>query len=315
MPDIDELLSGDDLTDEEKARIRDDDKAAPTTEDDPAPEPEAEATEDPAAEDEPEDVPEPSEQAKKPRWLKDLDKAKARARAADERAAAAEAKIAEQEARWKAAEERLNGLTAAQKPAEPEAPSIPEYDVDPLGHLAARAGIHEQVLVQAVQTIQQQQQNAASAQRWQSEVADVVKETPDWPDAVNYLAEVRKNELETVFGMKESDVHAALTAEAHEIRQAAARIGKSAPLIMYEMAKARGYTGAAKESSPAATATADLKRISDGQRKAAASNSNGGGDMGIISLETLAEMSADEYDDYLTKRGGSLAKVAKTISR
>lgn len=316
MPDIDELLTGDFLTDEEKARIRGDEPAAVE------PEPEEPAEDAPEPDAEPESEPEPEEDKKtvdekpqrpKPGLLKALDKQKAARREAEARAADLEARLAAQEARWKQAEERLNGLTAA-KQAEAETPKIPEMDVDPLGHVAARLNINEQILSEAVKHIQSQQQNDVMARKWGADTADFMQRQADLNPALNFLAEKRAQELK-LFGMDEESVHRIISREAHDVRQHAARTGQNAAEIMYKLAESRGY----RAEQPAAVApktnpAADLARISEGQRKASALTNNGGGDSGVLTLESLADMPMEQYNRLVEKAGG-LSKFAAGIPR
>ena len=316
MPqELDDLLNDDAFTDEEKERLR---EAAqePAPAENEAPAAPEDALEEPAAAPSEENIPE-QEQKPKPKWLSRVDAANrkrvaAEAAVAEEKARAEglEKRIAEQEARWKTAEERLNAFMQAKPQEKPAEPKIPDIDTDPLGHLAARLGTHEKVLTEVFRRVQEDREVQEVNRRWSSDLAVFLPNAQDFPQALDYLAQKRTEELSAI-GYQPAHINEILSAEARDISRLAAQSGKNAAEIFYSLAKSRGWAG--QQPQQQETAAADLNRIAQGQKKVQATANNGGGATAGLSLADLADMPYDRYAALVDKAGG-LRKLVSGLS-
>jgi hypothetical protein len=194
--------------------------------------------------------------------------------------------------------ERLQQLAMAmQQRAQPQ-PEIPAFEVDPATNLHTRLQQTEAALAQHNQTVMQQrqaqQQEFARQQAIQELTRDVaqqeaeyVAQTPDYHKALEHLktAEVQAlmalgHDQQTAMQVMQQNI----MGMAWQMRQQ----GASIPGRVYALAKARGY------SPQAVTAQ---QRMQTTQRGVAASRSlgNGGGVPNNLSLETLANLPAEDF--------------------
>jgi hypothetical protein len=310
--DLDELIEGEGFSDEERKEIRE--RAVEPPE--PAPESEEPAPvepgerEDPAREtkaDEPETAEEP-DKPQKPDLVKRIDAEKAKRKAVEK-------ELADLRSRWEQTEKRISELTAPNPEPEPEKPAIPDPDVDPWGHVAARIGTTEKTLENAIAMIEQQRKEAdeqrqyqSFVQRWNSELQEYQRAAkPDVLDAINALKQHRVREL-TLLGANDGQIQNALASEELGIVQAAHNAGKNPAELFYELATMRGYSP--KQEVKQDDTEADLRRISDGQKKVASSVASGGADIRGLTLEKILDMPQSEYEDLVMgKFGGSYDKM------
>lgn len=203
------------------------------TPDEPEPEP-----------DEQQAAPEPPENARKRPWerVKELNKelkAEKRARQAQE------AKLAELEAWRRQIEDAQRahyiqqGQVAAEQQRQAEQAKVPTYEEDPLGHLAYRTQFAEQ----AVQHLAQQNAVNQLFTRVEADELGYVRTNPDYYQARNFLVE-RTALRNKAMGMSDQENANALEISRQTVIALAVRQGRSVADLVYQMAKAEGWTGA-----------------------------------------------------------------------
>lgn len=285
--DLEKLVEGEGFTDAERQEI-----LAPEPSEQPAPPP-----------DDPTPVPEetpPPEPPAKPDFVQRIDKEKARRKAV-------EAELAELKAKWE----------ESQRPKEPAAPEIPDPNVDPWGHVAARMGMTEETLKRVTEMVTQQRQ-AAEADRqqqefmrgWQRELSAFQKTRPDVGDAIAALKESRVKELEFL-GATPDQIEATLASEEAGLVQNARRLGRNPAEYLYELATLR------RAYSPKPTVTTDIERIAAGQKSASSSINSGAADHpGAFKLDSVLDISSDKYEKLLAdKFDGSLEKLLDALKQ
>ena len=194
--------------------------------------------------------------------------------------------------------ERLQQLAAAMQQRLQPQPEIPAFEVDPATNLHTRLQQTEAALAQQRETFAQQQQAQAQEAARQAAInelqrdvaqqeAEYSQQTPDYPKALEHLQRAEFQAL-MALGAPQHEAIAIVQRNfgsmAWELRQR----GQSIPERVYALAKARGY-------NPQAVTT--QQRMQTTQRGVAAARSlgNGGAVTNNLSLETLANLPADEF--------------------
>lgn len=188
------------------------------------------------------------------------------------------------------------------------APKPPAYEEDPLGNVkhtldatqAELAALREH---QAAEYRRQQDeyQRAQYANRVASAVnqaeAEYISENPDYLEAVNHLKGLRAKQLEA-FGWDQAAIVNYVQNEAFQIAEAALQRGQNPAEVAFKMAVASGW--AKKEAKPAPE-----QKIETLQKGVKASHSLGAGGTptGKLTVDAVANMSDDEFDDFM-KSGG-----------
>lgn len=217
---------------------------------------------------------------------------------------AAEAKVAEYEARLKALET-------------PKAPE-PEY-ADPvvnpdahrkwLEHQLAKQGKQVQEITQAQQTERQRAEIinfAASAEQ------EFKAQTPDYDDALTFARQAYVRELESLFELRGMDPQSPEVVA--EIKQQLAmgevgliaqakQMGVNPAALVYRMAKARGWTPKQAQAAQQIAARAEA------QKNAATIGAVPGGSPGEVTATSIASMSEAEIDALLKKNPDALRKA------
>lgn len=194
--------------------------------------------------------------------------------------------------------ERLQQLAAAMQQRLQPQPEIPAFEVDPAANLHTRLQQTEAVLAQQRQVMLHQQQLQAEEAARQAAIQDLKRDvaqqeaeyTQQAPDYLKALEHLQKAEIQALMAIGAPQHEAVATVQrnfgamAWELRQR----GQSVPERVYALAKARGY-------NPQAVTT--QQRMQTTQRGVAASRSlgNGGAVTNNLSLETLANLPADEF--------------------
>lgn len=126
-------------------------------------------------------------------------------------------------------------------------PSAPDAETDPLGHLIHQVqtmGKQLGELQTKLSTAQQQQQQQQQLQQFASAVQNMrdefAKANPDYYEAVNYLRDMRSNELKAL-GYAHDQIQQALTMDEISVAQTAIGRNKNPAQAMYEIAKLRGF--------------------------------------------------------------------------
>lgn len=319
---LNELLA-DGFTEEEKASILSGEdhpvEPTPTEETPPSPAPSAddggeteeespEKTEEIAAE-----AAEP-EPKKKPKWLQRVDEEKAKRKQA-------ETDLATLREKWTLAEKRvaeIAKLAEGDKPAEKK-PSLPDPNVDPFGHLAARLDMTSEALTELFKEAEARKKAEADRQRaqdefsqWQREFEDYRKTTPDIIESMNFLADQRRAEL-SIFH-DPATIDQILQNEGSQIIQLAHSKGQNPAEFFYQAAKVRGYQANGKAAADEQPDEKSLKRIAEGQKKAQVLSSGSETEAKGLTLDNLLDMSNEDYERLLkTKFGDNFTKLRKAI--
>ena len=221
-------------------------------------------------------------------------------------------------------EERINMLlqrvTQPQSPqAQQQAPALPEPDKDPVGHILGRIGNIEQalpVIAQALQGMgQQNQQAAAEGQLMQAAMAmeqDFANKTPDYQQAVAYLADQRHKELEALGWVNVAERQALIRREALQLAATAIQSGHNPGAYVYNMAKIRGFQAPAPQQQAQQVDPAErLQNANRGQQQMGRSLGNVRGNAPPpLTAQRLWEMSDSEFIKMMeTKEGRELLGV------
>lgn len=315
------LLGGDAMSAEETGQMEAARNDAP-----PAPEPEAEA---PAPEQEApqvleadhEDHDEPTIDPKTGQSRKvdigALHEERKRRKEAVAEAAKAREEAAKLMGRFETIQQLMQRNQPQQQKPQAEAPiEIPDINLDPVGHFAAKDAIRERELADLRSWKQMQDQQSevrTNAERLtqiaQSHEAVFSKTTPDYPEAFQYLRAQRDAELQAMGYLDPNARSQAIMNDALAIAAQALQRNVNAAEVVYNMAKARGYQG--KAPAPAAVAptpapavqSPDAKKLATIAKGQAASQSLGqvnGAAVPDISPEAIVKMSDAEFEKWAT---------------
>lgn len=304
------VLAGDEFTAEEQAAFdamhAEAPETAPPVDPEPAPAPEPEPVEEESA---PEGEPAPQRgKADKPVPLGQLiEERKARQ--------AAEKEYAEYRQRT---EDRFTQILQrfAQpqppQPAAPAAPEIPDVTKDPIAHFQAKFDAQQREIErlsqgtrQSQQLTQQQQVDEAVRLTVQAQETKYRAAAPDYEDAVKYLQNSRREELEDLGFVNPAEREMMLQQEAYTIARRAIQGGKSFPEMIYSLAQRRGYKNAPppapEPSAPQEDAEQRLERQAAGQQQARTLSNARGNAPQEMTAQRLASMSEREFDAWLSK--------------
>jgi len=223
-----------------------------------------------------------------------------------QKAEAAERAKQELEARYAADMAKLNERLAiiAQQNAQrdlPKAPEIPDINSDPIGHFQAKQAELERKLQEAEswrKQTQQVTQQQEVLQKIGTEVSrleqEFAKSTPDYHQAQQHLFASWAQEAQALGASPEE----AIRFWSMQIVQRAGQQNKNPAQVAYELAKQRGYTGAAPKPQ-APTQTQQGPNLDTIQRGLAASKSTsaapGKAAPGTPTIEALLQMDDDDF--------------------
>lgn len=211
------------------------------------------------------------------------------------------------------AQERLAVLneviSASEAPA--QAPKSNEPP-DPEQDIFAYVKWQNEQLTELRQAKQQETEQAKARQMTQQvenlyrqDAMRFAQQTPDFSDAYQYVAQSYASELKAL-GYSDPQIHQRMIQEEGQLVVEALQRQLSPAQVIYERAKARGYTK--KEAAPAAAAPQQngqqkLESIQKAQ-KTQTSLSGAGGSAGEgLTVEALANMSEDEFANVYQKLG------------
>jgi hypothetical protein len=215
----------------------------------------------------------------------------------------------------------LQQFLQQQKPATndnaaPVQPALPTLEQDPVGHivgLVQRQGgdleavrrelAQRQQLDQQAQAIGQLQQQAVAAER------EFRATTPDYDAAVSFLQAGRNRELE-IAGFAPEQRQAIIMQEALGIVARARQFGRNPAAVIYDLAKARGYTGAppANTNTPPAgsenvsTPAERIQQAAAGQQQARSLSQTRGSGPAPLNAAALVNMSPKDFAAFLEKK-------------
>lgn len=180
---------------------------------------------------------------------------------------------------------------------------IPDASKDPLGAiegLTKAVNAYRQREQQQLQARQKQQAEQQAIQQLTSYMQDgeaqFRAQAPDYDEAAKFLVESRTKEL-TAIGHAPEAVQNGVYWEYLNLINQARQNGQNPAALVYQQAKARGYTGAAAEPKPDPKAQAQLDAMKRGaQAPKPARGGGGGSNAGEVTLEMLEKASGAEYD-------------------
>lgn len=199
----------------------------------------------------------------------------------------------------------IDAMAAGKKPAqEPEQQQIPDWTVDPLGHLRTSLGILAEEVKKISQGSQQRDQREAQhsqetvlSNRWMADIHLASTAKPDFMEAVAFLAKVRTEELSTL-GYNQDEITRILSTEAKDLAERSYKemedTGQryNAAEKLYTLAKLRGY-GATSETK--AQPKKDPKTVRG-------VNSSSKSAPPVITAEFIDSMTEEEYGEFMKGR-------------
>lgn len=234
-----------------------------------------------------------------------------------ERRKAAEAQIADLRKQQQTLEERTNLLLQRIQPA-PSAlpaqpPAIPSIEENPAAHIAGLLQQHGARLDEVTRWALQQEQarqtqaNIGSIQeRALAMEREFLRETPDYAQAVDHLANQRRLELAAAGYTDAAEREVILRNEALQVAQRALQGNKNPAEIIYELAKVRGWKAPAAEPTEPQTnangATTPQQRIDQvraGQQQARSLGAARGAGPAPLNAQTLLAMSDADFSKML----------------
>ena len=193
-----------------------------------------------------------------------------------------------------------------------EQPQIPSLETDPVNHFAYKNQLLERQLAEERQhreqwqrDWEQRQQQTIQEQQFRSHVARLENEfasnTPDYQDATNYLKQSIANDLE-MRGVDPADIPAYINQQIHVMTVQAIQTGMNPAQLAYHMAQARGFRPPVKEqpqnTQKQVTNEEKIANINKGQSAAKSLSATGGKGKPDLTLESLAEMDADDLEKH-----------------
>lgn len=233
--------------------------------------------------------------------------------------------------------EMLAEAVKAQQPPPAPEPEIPAFEADPRGFLEGnfnRFGRGLEAVMKRLEAVEtnsrglsesaqraQQEANAlAELESWgQQQEAEFARETPDYKEAVTYLAQAREKELRALGIENPMEIRNAI---AHDVRQLAVRakqMGRQFGETLYRIAEAKGYRREATQDRPPTTnemaltlrdqvPTSPAERLLRGQDMATTLGSTGGAPAGEPAAQAIANMTDEEFArlyNEVKKKGGA----------
>lgn len=202
----------------------------------------------------------------------------------------------------------LQAMQAQQRPPEqPQQPDPIAQSDDPLAQLSAVA----QKVQQIEQRGQQSEQINQLSNAYRSAASEYAKEKPDFMDAYNHLVSSRQNELKAM-GYSEADIPRIIFNDEMGLAMNAFQQRRNPGEIIYDYAKARGYSGPApkveEKPAPKAEEIVSLQKI----KAEAATSISTGGKPGTadISDSDLTHLKGAAFDAAWTKKFGGERKMS-----
>lgn len=152
-------------------------------------------------------------------------------------------------------------------------------------------------------TQEQQRQDTQIATSWAQSVQKFQQEQPAFPQAAQYLVDMRSQQL-AAFGYSEAQINEAINTEVKNATAWAMQQGKSPAEVVFAYAQASGFKPQEKTQEPAKTTDLpdQLKKVELAQRSARTIASGGGKtNADPESPEAIASMSQAEFEAWYSK--------------
>lgn len=184
-----------------------------------------------------------------------------------------------------------------------KAPEVPDFNTDPAAHLRARAEQAERSLSELSRERQEASRAQQLAHTFNNAAQRVMQDHPDFRDAYAHVWNSLVADA-AIVGIPPQVME-------QRIVEAALAAGENPAQRMYELARVRGFTGKAQQ--PKASADDKMQVLERGS--AAARNLPPGGAPARqpLSLETLANMSQDEFSELNRKDPKLVARILKGV--
>lgn len=263
-------------------------ESAPAPESSPEPAPQPEAQPAPEAAAPPSPAEDPAEKAKRERLVPfaAVVEERGKRKALDEELKAAREELA-----------RLRGA-APQPPAQ----QPQEQGIDPLADIES--------LKEFKANLERQQQEAAERSAFSQRVIAMENEyaaaNPDYKEAVDYLANLRRTQLRAI-GLSDAQIGAQMAQEAYDTARHAMATEQSPAEVFHALARASGFVAKAPEPAAAAqpapapelAAVARLATLQQGQQAARTTSGAGGGaPEPTLSLAAAAKLEGADFDAF-----------------
>lgn len=208
------------------------------------------------------------------------------------------------------AEERLailnEALTAPTQQAQQQVQGPPDPETDIFAYVKWQAGEIERLKQGSAQREQVEAQRAGVARLEEAYKADALsymQEKPDFPDAYKYIANSYFGELKAL-GYSEAEARQRLSIEESNLAAEAFQRGVRPAQVIYERARARGYTPkqaaqAAAQPDPAQK----INAIATAQAQQKSLGGSGGASGDTLTVESLANMSEAEFEAVYKRLG------------
>lgn len=222
--------------------------------------------------------------------------------------------LAEMERKYAVLTDRWDTMLkgAQPQPAQVEPPRVPnpnedlfkagEWSIEKITSIEDRLNKQEQERQEAAKAADLEAKVDAF---WKRDVSAYAEKNADFRPAATWLAEFRDKQLQgiAIVDPRMADPawrNYAIDNDLKQIIATAAKQGRSPAEVVYELAKSWGYTPKAAEP-PAAGAIADLAKNADAEISLSAAN--GSRQPASPDAETIANMSPDQFEKWLSKNG------------
>jgi hypothetical protein len=218
---------------------------------------------------------------------------------------------------------------AAQQQQQAPQIEVPDISENPVGHFQAQIALRDQKIAEfdqwRQQQAQEQQQREYQAnqvmgqlqvQQQQNEMVGQVrnvaiqaeqefsKSVPDYQDAASHVQKTRLAQL-TALGVPNPEQQ--LQVEALQMAAGALQQGRNPAAVIYDMAKATGWTGKTRPAAVASPGAQKLATVARGQSANASLSQVSGSAPAEMSVNKLLEMSDEEFAE--ATKGGKWAKL------
>ena len=224
-------------------------------------------------------------------------------------------------------ESRLDTLNElAQSVARPQQqvqePQIPDINTDPVGHFRVRNELNEKRLAELDKKLQTQdtrfneQLNVQGLQRLLlTREQNFRTQKPDYDAATDHLKTARANSLRAI-GFTDDQIAQAIANDVFQVTTQALNAGRDPAQAFYDMSVAYGYRAAESKKPDAVTpsptvAPSEAEKVrmaAAGQKAGASIGQMSGGATPPTTLESIAQMSDEEFDQYYSQKKRELRK-------
>lgn len=210
--------------------------------------------------------------------------------------------------------ERFNQPAQQQQPQQQQAPT---FETDPAGHLLAHQRQQGEALNEVVRVLMamgQQNQVAQNIgglqQRAIAMEQEFAADTPDYNEAVAFLAKARHNDLAEVGYVDPGERQRMISQEAIGLVERSLQAGRNPASVVYALAKNRGFGAAppaAATEQPVVTppnGAARLQTVQRGQEQARTLGNTRGSAPPPLTAQRLLEMTPEEFETAMKTKAG-----------